>query len=245
LRRHGRAVRDERRAEYWDDNTPSKGREAFSQPFFAFLVESKNDSRPYDPQKVVGLGMLWSTGYIKTVQALYCPAIPDDPGYGYNAFSHVNGLPWPQAVGVLNYYVSYGYNPYYTMGYVNGLSTSATNYVQETAWPSLKFFPATKLLATDLIDNAGDVSHRIGNAQPTWNCLFIDGHVVSAISPLVQKQMVVQGNAGGNWTAFENYRDILEAQANGFDVASASPQTARVLHTSPDTVPGGTTVYHP
>ena len=76
------------RAEYWTDNTPSKGREAFIDPFFSYLVESGNDTRAYDPQKVVGLGMLWSMGYIKSVPALYCPADLDDPSFGYNAMAN-------------------------------------------------------------------------------------------------------------------------------------------------------------
>jgi hypothetical protein len=103
-------------------------------------------------------------------------------------------------------------------------------------------------LATDLIDTPGDVSHRVGNARPTWNCLFIDGHVVSAISPFLSEQMKAQGAATGNWTAFENYRDILEAQANGFDVARAHP-TGRVTHAAiggnaVDKTPGGFCNYH-
>jgi hypothetical protein len=131
------------------------------------------------------------------------------------------------------------------MTIVTALST--TSAVQESAWPSIKKFPATKLLATDLIDSAGDVSHRVGNARPTWNALFIDGHVVSSVSPFLLQQMQAQGAATDNWTVFENYRDILEAQANGFDVARAHP-TGRVTHASApstDTVPGGQTLYHP
>jgi len=121
--------------------------------------------------------------------------------------------------------------------------------VQESAWPSIKKFPATKLLATDLIDTGGDVSHRVGNARPTWNALFIDGHVVSSVSPFLLQQMqkpppAGDGPATDNWAAFEDYRDILEAQANGFDVAKNHP-TGRVVHPSPDTVAGGQTLYHP
>ncbi len=237
------------RAEYWKDNTPSKGREAYLYSYFSYLVESGNDTRSYDPQKVVGLGLLWTMGYIKAVPALYCPGDLDDPNFGYNAMNNADGYPWAQAPPSFkqNYRLSYSYNAYYSVQMIPAMSA---NSVQEAAFPSLKQFPPTKLLATDLIDSAGDISHRVSNSRPTWNALFIDGHVVSSVSPFLEQQMQAQGTANNNsWTPFENYRDILEAQANGFDVAKANP-TGRVTHAlagtiAVDTTAGGYCNYHP
>jgi len=57
--------------------------------------------------------------------------------------------------------------------------------------------------------------------------------------------MTLRGTGNNNWGRFEDYRDILETIANGYEL-NANELTGRVTHVAyPNDKPGGTTKFHP
>jgi prepilin-type N-terminal cleavage/methylation domain-containing protein/prepilin-type processing-associated H-X9-DG protein len=229
------------RYEYWKGGDPANGRFQFKDPFYAYFVKDK--SKSYSLENCFQVGRLFAAGYLKAAEACYCPEGLDDPNFGYDVFPK----PWPQDPST-TYRCDYTYNAYYSMTLVPdyGAPPGAPTVVMETAFPKLNVFPKTKLLACDLIDNAGDVTHKGQLKHPTWNALFIDGHVTPVISKTLYDQMASRGSANGNWSRFEDYRDILETLANGWSLDPTQLQI-RVIHvSSPKTeINGGRTLYHP
>jgi prepilin-type N-terminal cleavage/methylation domain-containing protein len=223
--------------QYWDGNNPTKGRARIASPFFTYQVKSKG--APYELDRLVQLGVLFATKYMQSAEGCYCPGGLDDPNFGYNFFPK----PWPQDVPT-EYRSSYSYNPYYNNnGNIEWYHGGGTAQGQVTAFPRVSKYPKTKLLAVDLIDTPQDITHKGRGVKPAWNCLFIDGHVVTVISPVLQQQMIARGSANGSWGKFDDYRDILETQANGFELTA--PYTSRVSHAAKGETNGGTTLYHP
>ena len=232
------------RGEYYKSNKASNGRFQFKYPFYAYEVKSSGTT--YSPETVVQTGTLYAYKYIRNPEALYCPANLDTPNFGYNTFAK----PWPMD-SATDYRSSYSWNPYYNNEIIPdyGAAPGTPTLAKESAFKKLGKFPKTKFLATDLIDDYGDIGHKGGSSNtliknPSWNCLFIDAHVVTVISPTLARQIKAKGSANSNWGAFEDYRDILETQANGFSLNPAQ-LTGRVVHSATDTYPGGQTLYHP
>lgn len=231
------------RHEFWKGADPANGHFGYKEAFYSYYV--KDGGVPYSVEGCVQIGRLFSARYIKSGEACYCPSGLDDPTFGYNSFKQ----PWPQDTAT-KYRSDYSYNAYYNVNY------SFLNYYKkppdvvtlanEAAFQTLSHFPKTKLLAFDLIDQASTVTHKGRQKYPTWNAVFIDGHVQTVISPTLYNQMRLHGGTGSGWAPFEDYRDILEAQANGFAVDLAH-LTNRVKHAGGTNteINGGTTLYHP
>ncbi|MGB7159725.1 MAG: type II secretion system protein [Tepidisphaeraceae bacterium] len=225
--------------QYWRQNNPALGRARIASPFYTYEVKSAG--APFEVERVVQIGLLFATKFITAPEGCYCPGGLDDPGFGYNVFPK----PWPQDVPTY-YRSSYTYNPYYNNNApIEDYYTARgeVRFGQATAFPRVSKFPRTKLLATDLIDTPQNVTHKGRGIKPAWNCLFIDGHVQTVISPALFKEMIVRGSANGSWPKFEDYRDILETQANGFELTG--PMTVRVTHAASGERNGGKTLYHP
>jgi prepilin-type N-terminal cleavage/methylation domain-containing protein len=228
------------RYEYFKGGDPNTGRIQFKDPFYAYFV--KNAGKSYSKENCFQVGRLFAAGYIKSAEACYCPEGWSDVNFGYDAFPK----PWPQDKPT-TYRCDYTYNAYYSMTLIPdyGAPPGSPTVAMESAFPRLNKFPKTKLLACDLIDNAGDVTHKGRLKYPTWNVLFIDAHVTTVISKPLYDQMVARGSANGSWPKFEDYRDILETLANGFSL-DLGQLTNRVTHVaSPKTeTNGGKTLYH-
>jgi prepilin-type N-terminal cleavage/methylation domain-containing protein len=220
-------------------------RQSFDQPWWTYIVRKNTDS--YTLEKTFSTARLFCAGYLKSDKAAYCPENVDDPNFGYNA----QPKPWPQAVNpATDYRSSYTYNAYYNL--VNN-----TPFL-DTAFSKVAKFPKYRLLATDLINDVGSIPHKGGKIEPAWNCLFIDGHVVTVHSKTLYAQIAARGSinsssaaAGANWMIFEDYMDILETQANNFRMPVTGTLTSptaqlmnRVVHTVGETN-GGKTLYHP
>jgi prepilin-type N-terminal cleavage/methylation domain-containing protein/prepilin-type processing-associated H-X9-DG protein len=228
------------RGQYFKSNDPNQGRFQLKEPFYTYQVKSAG--HPYEVERMVQLGLLVVKKYIKAPEALVCPIGMDDPSFGYNSMAK----PWPE-VQSAEYRSSYSYNPYYSTTLIPnyGALPGSPATAKETAWPRASKFPKTKLLAHDLIDSPGNVAHNGRGVRPSWNALFIDGHVATAVSTTLYSEMRRRGSANTDWAKFEDYRDILECEANGF--ALGTSLTGRVTHGStPATeTPGGKTLYHP
>ena len=224
--------------QFWDGNNPANGRHRIASPFYTYQVKSKNT--PFEVERVVQLGLLFATKFMASGEGCYCPGGFDDPNFGYNFFKK----PWPQDHAT-EYRSSYSYNPYYNNNspIENYHNSGKVAYGQTSAFPRASKFPKTKLLAMDLIDTPQNITHKGRGVKPAWNCLFIDGHVTTVISPVLHKQMIARGSANGSWPKFEDYRDILETQANGFELTGSL--TNRVSHAAKGEKNGGTTLYHP
>ncbi|MDQ3438846.1 MAG: type II secretion system GspH family protein [Planctomycetota bacterium] len=225
--------------QYWSGNNPANGRARIASPFYTYQV--KSNGAPFEVERVVQLGLLFATKFMQSAEGCYCPGGFDDPSFGYNWFKK----PWPQDQAT-EYRSSYSYNPYYNNNGNIEDYFSARGQVRQgqvTAFPRVSKFPKTKLLAVDLIDTPQNITHKGRGFKPAWNCLFIDGHVQTVISPVLHQQIILRGSANGSWGKFEDYRDILETQANGFELTG--PLTSRVSHAAQGEKNGGKTLYHP
>ena len=223
--------------QFWKSNNPANGRHRMQSP--AVTYEVKSNASPYEVERVVQTGLLYATKYINAPEVVYCPGGLDDPNFGYNWFPK----PWPQDAAT-TYRSAYSYNPYYNDGYIeNYNNTGVTQPGQIQAFPRVSKFPKTKLLAFDLIDTPLNITHKGRGVKPAWNCLFIDGHVVTAITPTLQKQMIIRGSANGSWPKFEDYRDLLEVEANGFELTGSLVN--RIQHMPRPEKGGGKPLYHP
>jgi prepilin-type N-terminal cleavage/methylation domain-containing protein len=239
------------RFRYFKNDVPP-ARSDFTYPWWSYIVRESGETI-FEPNYFWGTGRLFMTKYIKSAECCYCPAGPDDPNFGYNLYAP----PWPKNYGPggADIRSPYSWCPYYNVVNIPGIAGPAN----DSAFTKLNLFPKTKLLAFDLINDANDTMHK-GRAykNPSWNCLFIDGHVVTVISPLLYRQMAAEGsihtNSAADWQRFEDYRDILETQANGFFLKEISTtlngktgvfaQTPRVTHALGE-INGGRTLFHP
>ena len=225
---------------FFKGEDPTQGRFQYKEPNQSYFVRDGSNSLPGGWQQAcVGLGQLFTGKYLSVQGVFYCPDAVEDPTFGINAGTK----PWPQIDD--KYRSSYSYMPYYNNTTIFGYGTGLTTVIaKDQAFPKLNRYPNTKLLAMDLVDTQADVCHKGGRKQPAWNCLFADGHVVTVNSLALYKQMGVEGSANTSWGIFEDYRDILETQANNFTLNS-SQLSNRVSHASSNETNGGTTLYHP
>lgn len=239
------------RGEYWDSMDPAKGRYQYKQPNLAYVIRSNG---AFNADKCVQLGLLWAKGYIKSPEGLYCPISRADPAFGYDAFANVNGKSWPLDSGT-TYRSCYSYNPYYSNMTITGYGSDfRTVTAKDTAFPKVSKFPKTKMLAVDLLNDKNSIPHNSGGKNPTWNCLFIDGHVSSVVSPILYQAVRRGPSSNSDWRVFETYRDVLEAGANDYPINKDEVFTesgtsisivTRIQHDAVDTVPGGRPLFHP
>lgn len=246
------------RDQYFKSNDPTQGRFQFKYPFYAYDIRTGGG---YNADRCTNLGVLYAKGYIKSGQALYCPVAHDDPAFGWDAQANVNGNPWPLDSSA-NYRSSYSYNPYYSMvvipNYGNANGTPGTpTAAKESAWPKINKMPKTKFLAVDLLNDWTSRPHFAGTSHPSWNAVFADGHVQTIPSKLCDDAIrITKTSANQNWTPFETWRDVLECQANGWnvnqsEVYNGTSTVTRVTHASGstlndvDAIPGGQPLFHP
>jgi prepilin-type N-terminal cleavage/methylation domain-containing protein len=223
--------------QFWKSNNPANGRHRMQGPLVTYEV--KSNASPFEVERVVQTGLLYATKFILNPEAVYCPGGYDDLNFGYNWFPK----PWPYDVNT-TYRSSYSYNPYYNDGWIDNYNNTGVRQPgQIQAFPRASKFPKTKLLAFDLIDTPQNITHKGRGVKPAWNCLFIDGHVVTAISPVLHKQMIARGSANNSWPKYEDYRDLLEVEANKFELTGSL--TSRVVHLPRPETGGGKTLYHP
>jgi prepilin-type N-terminal cleavage/methylation domain-containing protein len=227
--------------QYWKNNDPTAGKFQIKDPSYLYGVKSAGTT--YNPDQILGLGMLWAKGYIKSPEALYCPISRFDPNFGYDSFPK----PWPQDLAT-TYRACYSFMPYYSITLVPDYGTpgsTSVQYVKETAWQKATKWPKTKFVSIDLINDAVSIPHIGGGTKPSWNCLFIDAHVETIRSPLLYSQILARGSANSSWPLFEDYRDILETQSLGVAI-DPSQLKNRVTHVSGNNTEnnGGTCLYH-
>jgi prepilin-type N-terminal cleavage/methylation domain-containing protein len=235
------------RFRYFKSNLPP-ARNDFTEPWWSYIVR-ETKSTAYEPSYLFQTGRLFITKYIKSAECCYCPAGLDDINFGLQLYAP----PWPQnyGVGPTDIRSPYSWCPYYNFVNIPGVGNA-----NDSAFTKLNQFPKTKLLAFDLINEPRDIMHKGRSYKnPSWNCLFIDGHVVTVISPQLYHLMKFEGSiqtgtGSTDWQRFEDYRDVLETQANGWalkEVLNSGqmlPQTPRVVHALGENN-GGRTVYHP
>jgi prepilin-type N-terminal cleavage/methylation domain-containing protein len=205
-----------------------EGKDPFYQPLYTYFAQDIKVS----PPARYGLGLLWERKYIDTPEVFYCPGGRAHPLHNIDSFPK----PWLSDTKQ-NYRTSYTYNPHYALK-----TPGDTNSEKLTAYPKLGKFPRNKVLAADLIRTYQTISHYGGGERiPSWNMLFADGHVVLIQSKLLYDQMKKrggdlgddqsnpQGTSNANWLLLDDYRDILETQAEGLD-PRARPLVRRVKH---------------
>jgi prepilin-type N-terminal cleavage/methylation domain-containing protein len=204
------------------------GKDPFYQPLYTYFPQDIKTS----PPTRYAMGLLWERKYVPTEAVFYCP------GGRAHYLHNLDSFPKPWLSDTKqNYRTSYTYNPHYKL-----TTPGDINSAKLTAYPRITGFPRFKALSADLIRTYQTVSHFSGGERvPSWNLLFIDGHVVLIKSQLVFDQMKVrggdlgddQGNPSGtsdaNWLLLDDYRDILETQADGVD-PHAKPLVRRVRH---------------
>lgn len=241
------------RGEYWKGMDPTAGPFQYKYPSYAYILRTNGT---FNADKCVNLGLLWVKGYIKNAEALFCPISRSDPSFGYDAQANVNGNPFPYDPSIV-YRSCFSYQPYYSLVIIPnyGAPPGTPTLAKEAAWPKLSKYPKTKMLAIDLINDKLSIPHNSGGKNPTWNCLFPDGHVSPVVSPLCDQAIRRGPSANQDWNSFETYRDILEAGANGwplnksecFNDSGTFTLVSRVQHAASgvDGVPGGQPLFHP
>ena len=200
---------------------PARFREGsdFLQPFWSYLCQDINAGG--NPRFLTGL--LYERKYIKTPEVFYCPGGRAHPNHNYDSFPK----PWLSDTNQ-NYRTSYCLNPHYALA-----TAGNVNSAKLTAYPRVAKFPKTKALALDCLVDATKISHFSPGSErvPSWNMMFIDGHVSLVKSKLCYDQMVLRGKLDDdkneprplyNWGLMDDYRDILETTADGVDPKSRS-----------------------
>jgi prepilin-type N-terminal cleavage/methylation domain-containing protein len=196
-----------------------EGLQTYDQPFWSYLCQDINNSKI--PR--FNCGLMYELKYIRTPEVFYCPGGRAHPNHNYDSFPK----PWLSDKSI-NYRTSYCYNPHVAFK-TPGDSGSA----KITAYPRVAKFPRTKALSLDCLVDANKISHYSGGSErvPSWNLLFIDGHVVLVRSKVLYDQMVLRGRLDddknepqpfANWRLMDDYRDILETTAEGKDPRATS-----------------------
>ena len=213
-------------------NLPARfreGKDDFLQPLYTYFPQ---DIKTNPPSRY-GCGLLYERKYIRTPEVFYCPGGRAHQLHNYDSFPK----PWLSDTSQ-NYRTSYTYNPHYALK-----TPGDTNSSKLTAYPRVAKFPRTKILAADLIRNAGTISHFSTGSErtPSWNLAFLDGHVVLIKSKVLLDEMKRRGGDLGddngnpqststqNWAMLDDYRDILETTADGKDPHDR-PLINRVRH---------------
>lgn len=164
-----------------------------------------------------GLGLLYSSGYLKNHEAIFCPNQPDTnyniDGFSSKFLSDANDT----------YLSSYHFNPHHIR------QTPGTNTTPIlTAYTKLSDFPAGKALAVDLIREQFNVAHTLAaDSSGGWNLLFPDGHVVFVVEKGIFTDLKVNGTSYSGWRRFDDRLDILQTIAAGEDI-NAKPLGFRV-----------------
>ena len=172
-------------------------------PFWTYLIGPDH-----------GFGVLYPRKYINSRMIFECP------GFAHPAFTIADDPePWPytpQPDPNDNLRSSYHYKPHRTW-YLKNPNTGAGVVSQGYRWNYRKLneMPKWKALAMDIMHESSYIAHRSGRSIPSWNLLFRDGHVDLIPSKIVGDQLNTRGSAGGDWTRFDDYRDILETDAEG------------------------------
>lgn len=200
--------------------------QVYDQPFWSYLVQDKKPSPPVR----YGLGLLYERKYVRAEQLFYCPGGRAHPDFNYDSFPK----PWLSDLAATspNYRTSYSYNPHYAL---ERPGDPTSNKI--TAYAKLNKFPRNKALLLDLLSGPQRISHFSGGERtPSWNLAFSDGHVTLVRSKIVFDQMKLRGDltddakgSDPNWKLMDDYRDLLETQADGQD-PRARPPTNRVKH---------------
>jgi prepilin-type N-terminal cleavage/methylation domain-containing protein len=207
--------------ELYHDPAAAGSAQGFAAPSYAYYVKNRgvtylNDNPASSngltfPGTVFQIGRLYSTGYMKNPRVAYCPAADSNPSFGWDIMN-TSPNPWPTD-NPTTYRSSYDFNPYY-----NNIATGAgTIPANAQAFFKIAKFPKNFILSCDVIDTTSDMVH-IGQGQiPSWNVLFVDGHVTNIASlNLFNLWKTKWGDTGGNWINYENVRYSLETlAANG------------------------------
>jgi prepilin-type N-terminal cleavage/methylation domain-containing protein len=224
---------------YEDPNAGASSTDAEGKTIFQplFLYYAKNRGVQYNNSTtgtLYNMGRLYEDGYLRAPQAAYCPAGDLSTDFGWPANNTAPPLaPWPQDQNTI-YFGGFPFNPYYNVEKDN---------TYQQAFYKITQFPLTRLLAFDAVPMAyeSDLAHVGGSMTPSWNALFIDDHVVTVSSPFIYKQMQSQGevdnkgSVAADWILFENYRDMMETVANGWNLFYNTNYTLRVKHTAGET----------
>jgi prepilin-type N-terminal cleavage/methylation domain-containing protein len=192
-----------------------EGNGDYTYPERAYMSQDTGDKQKYN------MGKLFELKLVPNPNVFYCPGSRGHPSFDIDGPEFKK--PWLSDTGFL-YRAAYMWNPHYALQ-VPGNTASAKN----TAYPKLAKFPRTKALALDMAHESNYVAHRGGKQAPSWNILFSDGHVVLVSSQIAYDQMLSRGTAGTDWAKFDDYRDILETQAEGLN-PRARPLINRVKH---------------
>jgi len=205
--------------ETYNDPSAAQSLQGFEQPIYSYYVKNRGvtylNGNPSQsggltfPGTVFQLGRLYATGYLKNPQVCYCPAANDNPNFGWNVMN-TSPNPWPTDGGT-TYRAGYEFNPYYNYNpNATGVYPSCT---EMQAFLKISQFPKTFILGVDTIDSSTDIEHNGGGLSPSWNCLFVDGHVTNIQSNTIYQEL--QQNGGTTWPYFENIRYSLETLAAG------------------------------
>lgn len=166
---------------------------------------------------------LYNMKYIRSPKIFYCTVAPH-PQFDLNMqpgpiSKWPNGTEQPVSAGPWyngNTRAGYHYMPNWAYSTV---STRAGSQV--APYIKMKQVPKDAAIALDMLMQDDTISHKTGGAKvPTWNLLFADGHVATVQSKLVYDEMKLRTMSGNAWddgsnTAFDDWRDILETQADG------------------------------
>lgn len=157
-----------------------------------------------------GFGILYDRKYITNRMVFECPGfatpaftIADDPEPWLYA-------PFPPDRPNENYRASYMYKPHRT-NYLRGAPSQGTRW----NYRKMTDLPARNVLALDILLQTNYVAHQSGRSIPSWNMLFRDGRVELIPSALTFEQMTRRGSVGDDWRKMDDYRDILETEAEG------------------------------
>ena len=172
-----------------------------------------------------GFGLLYSSKFITSAKVFYCVT---QPRIDFDYYSYPQ--PWLYATlsaGTWDTWrTSYLYAPHVD---VNG----------KFRYPKFQQVPKDRCLALDVCFETASTSH-LSRSGPSWNLVFKDGHVVTAISKFCYDAMggkyqgsplgsITGGNSQKNFQYtgtnpnFDTYRDILETVADG-----RNPQTSTI-----------------
>jgi prepilin-type N-terminal cleavage/methylation domain-containing protein len=166
-------------------------------PFWSYLIGPDH-----------GFGVLFTRKYVTNRMVFECP------GFAHPAFTIADDPePWPytaQPDPNDNIRASYHYKPHRTW-YLKGAPSQGYRW----NYRKITEIPKWKTLAMDIMHESNYIAHRSGKSIPSWNLLFRDGHVDLIASKIVGDQLLTRGSAGGDWTRFDDYRDVLETQAEG------------------------------
>jgi prepilin-type N-terminal cleavage/methylation domain-containing protein len=222
-------------------------------PFWLYIA--KDGGVTYPPvENAYQIGALYARGYMKNADACYCPVATDD--FNIDTFPK----PWLSDSNTL-YRSSYYYNPHMRVITM----TSDGGPKSDPAWMKITKYPREKCLAVEGLNaNAGSlannnttlsIAHRDNKGNAFFNLLFPDGSVRSVNGNVTVKEMTNDptryssytydsNHSAGDWTNFDDYRDILETVAAGRDphaprgtglLSRAHPLVGRIVHTAGET----------